>query len=83
MSFEKGIYGYNTILKLRDEADVNNEKFRKSLEDDIKDDNLGFIFSTDMPSDSDEEDNNDKKYHLILKENHKKIQILMKYDLNH
>lgn len=57
-------YTENDVQKLKQGGhipDFVKLEEKNSLEDDIKDDNLGFIFSTDMPSDSDEEDNNEKK----------------------
>ena len=57
-------YTENDVQKLKQGGhipDFVKLEEKNSLEDDIKDDNLGFIFSTDMPSDSDEDYDNDKK----------------------
>ena len=57
-------YTTNDVQKLKQGGhipDFVKLEEKNSLEDDIKDDNLGFIFSTDMPSDSDEDYDNDKK----------------------
>ena len=57
-------YTTNDVQKLKQGGhipDFVKLEEKNLLEDDIIDDNLGFVFSTDMPSDSDEEYTNDKK----------------------
>ena len=51
-------YNSNDIKKLKQLKcipDFIKFEEKSAVEDDIVDDNLGFVFSTDMPSDSDEE----------------------------
>ena len=65
-------YTENDVQKLKQGGhipDFVKLEEKNSLDDDIKDDNLGFIFSTtDMPSDLMKKIIMIKKYHLILKE---------------
>ena len=58
-------YNTNDVQKLKQQKcipDFVKLEEKTSMEDEIMDDNMGFIFSTDMPSDSsDEEELNEKK----------------------
>tara|TARA_B100000035_G_C20859993_1_gene491406 strand:+ start:167 stop:679 length:513 start_codon:yes stop_codon:yes gene_type:complete len=58
-------YNANDVQKLKQLKcipDFIKLEDKKLIDDEVQDDNMGFIFSTDMPSDSsDEEELNDKK----------------------
>ena len=58
-------YNTNDVQKLKQLKcipDFIKLEDKKLIDDEVQDDNMGFIFSTDMPSDSsDEEELNDKK----------------------
>ena len=68
-------YNQNDIQKLKQLKyipDFIKLEEKSVVEDDIMDDNLGFVFSTDMPSDSDEELIDEKIFQMIqnlMKEN--------------